>query len=180
MTSDRVVDEVISSFCCDKDRDIQHFLCNNAIRFEKSGKSKTYFLFSEERLAERKFALLAYFSVALQVLKVAGLDLSNRKIKELDGFSAKRSGETLTEFPVYLIGQLSKNDTHKDDITGKTIIDHAMSVISAAQEKVGGRIVLVECNNEPHLLNFYTANGFTDIRQDKDKHMQMIRMLGAG
>jgi hypothetical protein len=47
--------------------------------------------------------ILAYFTLALQVLNVPEKLLSGRKTKIFDGFSAK-----ITEFPARLIGQLGK------------------------------------------------------------------------
>ena len=177
MTSESKLQEVISSFYCTKNPDIKHFLENRAVPFEQFSKSKTYFLMDEEQLLNKKYAVMAYFTVALKVLKIADLDLSNRAIKELDGYSAKVSGEVISELPVYLIGQLAKNDTYKHDISGNFVLENAMSVISAAQEKVGGRIVLIECDNVESLLRFYTNNAFHVIREDSDKYIQLIRMI---
>jgi len=66
--------------------------------FEKLGKSRTFLIFKDD---DTTFSLLAYFTLALQVLKVPE-SLSNRKIKNFDGFSAKINGERITEFPVIL------------------------------------------------------------------------------
>jgi hypothetical protein len=115
--------------------------------------------------------------VALKVLKIAELGLSNRAIKELDGFSAKMDGEVIYDFPVYLIGQVAKNDTYKNEISGEAIIDCAISVISFAQDKVGGRVVLVECENVPYLLEFYKKLGFFAIKEDADKYVQLIKWI---
>ena len=60
---------------CEGDYDIQNFLKEKAIPFEKLGKSKTFLIFDED---EDEFKVLAYFTLALQVLKVPE-SLSNRK-----------------------------------------------------------------------------------------------------
>jgi len=131
----------------------------------------------EEQFANGKFVILAYFTIALKVLKISELGLSNRAIKELDGFSAKMDGEVIYDFPVYLIGQVAKNDTYKNVINGEAIIDRAISVISFAQEMVGGRVVLVECENVPYLLDFYKKLGFKIIKEDADKYVQLIKWI---
>jgi hypothetical protein len=177
MASERHVQEVILSFKCEKNSDIEEFLKKKAVLFETQSKSKTYLLLDKERFSRGKVHLLAYFSVALKVLDISVLNLSNRKIKELDGFSAKIRGEAINEFPVYLIGQLAKNDLYKDDIDGEIIIRQAMSVISSAQEKVGGRIILVECDEIPALVEFYETHSFSVIRRDTDKFVQLIRII---
>lgn len=176
MASEDKIQEVISTFVCNKDKDIENFLKEKAIEFEMMSKSRTYFIVDEEALELGAFNILGYFSVALQVLKVPE-ELSNRKIKSLDGFSAKREGKVITEFPVFLIGQLAKNDTYTDGIAGSEIISFAMAAIYKAHEKVGGRIVLVECADKKQLLDFYQNNGFEIIRQDDDSLIQLIRMI---
>jgi hypothetical protein len=177
MVSEDIVREAINSFNCEINPDIKGFLVNRAIPFEQASKSKTYFLMDEERLLNKEYVIIAYFTVALKVFKVAELGLSNRTIKELDGFSAKMDGEVIYDFPVYLIGQVAKNDTYKDAIGGEDIIDHSIAVINSAQEKVGGRVVLVECENVPYLLEFYKKLGFKVIREDTDKYVQLIKLI---
>ncbi|MDR2568941.1 MAG: hypothetical protein LBD23_01420 [Oscillospiraceae bacterium] len=177
MASESKVREDISSFSCEINPDIKGFLVNRAIPFERAFKSKTYFLMDEEQFAKGNFVILAYFTVALKVLKIFELGLSNRTIKELDGFSAKMDGEVIYDFPVYLIGQVAKNDTYKSAISGETVIDRAVSVIGYAQGKVGGRVVLVECENVPYLLDFYKKLGFKAIREDTDKYVQLIKLI---
>ena len=110
------------------------------------------------------------------MLKVP-IELSNRKTKDLDGLFSKRDGGKITEFPVFLIGQLAKNDIYAKLITGKEILEFAMSTIYKAHEKVGGRIALVECADKKPLVDFYQSNRFEVIRQDEDKLIQLIRMI---
>jgi len=68
MASKTQIQEVISSFSCEKDPDIVDFLNNKAILFEGLSKSKTYFLFTEDEPTKDEYGLMAYFSLALQVL----------------------------------------------------------------------------------------------------------------
>lgn len=100
MASGDKVQEVISTFVCSKDRDIENFLKEKAVEFEKMSKSRTYFVVYEEALESGSFNILGHFSIELQVLKVPE-ELSNRKVKNLDGFSAKRDGKVINEFPVF-------------------------------------------------------------------------------
>lgn len=114
MSDEDKAQELISFFVCLKDSDIENFLMGKAILFEKLGKSRTFFIFDED---DDEFKILAYFTLALQVLIVPEV-LSCRKIKNFDGFNAKIKGEKITEFPTILIGQLGKNDLYKGSITG--------------------------------------------------------------
>lgn len=86
MSDEKKAQELISIFNCEKDKDIENFIRERAILFEKLGKSRTYLIFDED---EEEFKVLAYFTLAMQVLKIPEDLLSNRKTKFLDGFSSK-------------------------------------------------------------------------------------------
>ena len=107
MSDEEKAQKLISIFVCKKDMDIENFLKEKAILFEKMGKSRTYFLYDEE---DDEFKILAYFTLAIQVLKVPEELLSGRKTKIYDGFSSKIRGIKITEFPAILIGQFGKNE----------------------------------------------------------------------
>ena len=47
MSNEQKVQELISIFVCSKDHDIENFLRDKAILFEKLGKSRTFFVFDE-------------------------------------------------------------------------------------------------------------------------------------
>jgi hypothetical protein len=181
--SESQVREALFSFSCKNDADIEDFLIKgitdvhsiNAIQFEKTSKSRTYLLVDLDELSAGEFVLLAYFTIALQVLKISDLNLSKSQIKKLDGFSATKNKEQITDFPVFLIGQIGKNDTYKSQIKGDAIIESAMSIISRAQDDVGGRIVLVECADNPNLIKFYQNNKFKVL--NTSDMVQLIRMI---
>lgn len=48
MSNEQKAQELISIFVCEKDPDIESFLKNKAILFEKIGKSRTFLVFDEE------------------------------------------------------------------------------------------------------------------------------------
>ena len=101
--------ELLSSFSCDKDKDIELFLHNRAIMFERLNKSRTYLLCDNDILREEeRFVVLGYFSIALKVLDLPE-NISNRSRKNLDGISAKLHGDVIKSIPCYLIGQLAKS-----------------------------------------------------------------------
>jgi hypothetical protein len=138
-------------------------------------KSRTYLFFD---VTAESDILIGYFTLALQVFSIGDLNLSNSKIKEFDGISAKKYGEKITDLPVYLIGQLAKNHEYADIYNGRDLLESALSEILKSQEFVGGRLVLVESKNEEKLTKFYSNNGFTLIQQDTDKLLQFIRVIG--
>jgi len=175
MSDEHRAQELISIFVCGKDDDIGKFLRERAISFEKLGKSRTFLIFDED---EEEFQVLAYFTLALQVFKVPE-SLSNRQIKNFDGFNAKIKGETITEFPAILIGQVAKNDLYKDKIAGYEVMQYCLNTLLDGQMRLGGRIVMLECKDVPYLLGFYKTFGF--IKLEKDYHenelIQLIKIF---
>lgn len=66
--------------------------------------------------------IYGYISLALKILTVPAF-VSNRMRKELDGFNAKIYGQQISDFPCYLIGQLSKNSSMKTNpVSGKDLL----------------------------------------------------------
>ncbi|CCJ34297.1 hypothetical protein [Caloramator australicus] len=145
--------------------------------FEKLGKSRTFLIYNEDK-AEIEFQILAYYTLALQVLKVDE-KFSNRKIKEFDGLSAKIHGERILEFPAILIGQLGKNDLYKDIIKGDEIMNYCLNTILDGQMCLGGRLIMLECKDVPYLIKFYESYGFRKIERDyKDNELlQFVKIL---
>lgn len=175
MSDEEKAQELISIFICKKDPDIENFLKSRAIQFEKIGKSRTFLIFDEEA---EEFSVLAYFTLALQVLKIPD-NLSNRKIKLLDGFNAKIKGERITEFPALLIGQFGKNEAYEDSITGDEIMQYCLSTMLEGQMRLGGRIFMLECKDIPYLIEFYKKYGFLKIDKDYDEGelLQLVKIL---
>ncbi|MCR6546604.1 hypothetical protein [Dehalobacterium formicoaceticum] len=149
---------------------------DRAIQFEKLGRSRTFFIYNED---EDEFQILAYFTLAIQVLKIPEDKLSGRKAKLLDGFSSKIKGDKITEFPSILIGQLGKNEMYQDKISGEEALEYCLATILEGQVRLGGRIIMLECKNIPYLIDLYEKFGFKVLEKDyeKDELLQMIKIL---
>ena len=175
MSDEQKAHELISIFSCSKDSDVENFLKNRAIVFEKMGKSRTFLIFDEDK---EDFKLLAYFTLALQVLKIPE-SFSNRRIKQLDGFNAKIHGERILEFPALLIGQLAKNDLYRDCMSGYELVQYCLSTLLDGQIRLGGRIVMLECKDIPYLISFYKQFGFAKLEKDYKEGdlIQLIKIL---
>ena len=169
-------EELISIFMCKKDIDIESFIKTKAILFEKLGKSRTYFIYDEDR---EDFQILAYYTIAIQVLKIPDGMLSGNMIKRLDGLSANVRGNRISEFPTILIGQIGKNDKFSQSITGSEVIEYCLATIFEGQEKLGGRIIMLECKDVPYLIRLYKKFGFDLLEKDYENGelLQMIRLL---
>ena len=116
---------ILALFICSKDQDIERFLKTKAVKYEKLGKSRTFLICS---LIDEKIRIIAYFSIALQAIKISE-NLSRNQIKNLDGISYQARGKLITELPALLIGQLAKNDLYKNFITGELLMEFCMNTI---------------------------------------------------
>ena len=170
--------EILSSFSCVKDHDIESFLWNRAIEFEMLSKARTYLLCDADKMETNgKIVILGYISLALKVLQIPD-GISIRKRKELDGFSGKMHNEPITDIPCYLIGQLARNDdVSKERLSGKDLIEEAQRIIMASVQAVGGRYMMIECRDNEKLLSFYVDNGFEEISRIPDSKTSMVQML---
>jgi len=135
------VREVLSLFFCPKNSDVETFLRDKAITFEKASRARTYLILDEEALTDGKIDIIAYFTVSMKALNLRE-GISKNVRKHLDGLGNKQ-GST---FVVYLIGQLGKNDTYRSEIDGKELITRAIATIKEAYEIVGGGIFSLSVN----------------------------------
>ena len=179
---DSVLQRALSSFECEYDRDIQKFLHNRAVMFERLLKSKTYLIVDDEQVQNPEVAfedltIYGCISLSLKVFTIPET-LSNRQRLQLDGFSAKEHGKQIANLPCYLIGQLARNsNVPKDSITGTELLNTAYELIGRAVQAVGGRNILVECRNIPQLEKFYVDNGFDKVSQIQDGDQDMIQFI---
>lgn len=175
ISDEQKAQELISSFICSKDQDVEMFLKHKAVSFEKAGKSRTFFIFDEDA---ESFNVLAYYTLALQVLKVPS-SFSNREVKKIDGFSAKIRGERITAVPAILIGQVGKNDLYQESLTGFKLMQYCLSTLFDGQAQLGGRVVMLECKDIPYLIDFYKQFGFIKLERDcqEDELVQLIKTL---
>ena len=179
---DDKIKNLLSSFSCAYDEDIQKFLHGRAVEFEKLSKSRTYLIVDEDQLENPEisfdeFTIYGYISLAVKVFTVP-VTTSNRQRQQLDGFSAKEHGKQITNFPCYLIGQLARNsNVPKESLSGAELLKFAYDIIAISVDAVGGRNILIECRNSQKLIHFYLENNFYKISQVPDENQSMIQMI---
>ena len=174
------IDNLLSSFSCPLDNDIEFFLNSKAVQYEILSKGRTYLVCDSDELENKDISditIYGYITLAQKVLTVPD-NVSNNMRKQLDGLSCKIHGELLKHFNCYLIGQLARNSIiNNSQLKGRELINFAKSIILAAVNAVGGRYMLIECKDEPKLIDFYHSNGFQEIsRQEVDGHI-MVQMI---
>ena len=72
--------EVLSLFFCPKNSDVETFLRDKAITFEKASRARTYLILDEEALTDGKINIIAYFTVSMKALNLReGISKNVRK-----------------------------------------------------------------------------------------------------
>lgn len=164
--SDKKIETLLSNFHCKKNKDVERFLINNAIRFEKADKCRTYLIVPSDKpiKSDGTLKILGYVSIAKKTMQFPQ-QFSNSKRKRFDGIDKKAE-----EVNTFLIGQLGKNDDFKntnEEIKGNLLLKYALNLIFKCYEIIGGRTVLVECSDCEKVTNFYKENGFEFVNRDK-------------
>lgn len=154
----------ISTFSCKRNKDVELFLKNTAVDFEKKNLARTYFL-----LNDYSYKIDGYFSLSIKPLIIQPTVSKNQqknitKSREID----------LVEG--YLLGQLARDDNSEKN-TGEKLLSLAIERIRSAQKEVGGRLVFLDCVKE--LEEYYTKNGFKFLQANEDdkQYIQMYCIL---
>lgn len=149
--------QVLSTFSCKKNVDVEKFLLNQSIDFTKKNQSVTYTVFTPDYAD-----LIGYFTITIKPISVNGAGFSNtvkRKIARVSEQDPENGNYSLS---AYLIAQLGKNFSNNVNelITGEQLLEFAVEKVEELQYMAGGMVVFLEAENEEKLLDFYEANGF--------------------
>ena len=159
------VSKTLSSFSCNRDKDVESFLKEKAIVQERKHISRTYLIFTAGPGSE----LVAYFTIAINSMDVTDLECSNELRKKMN------INRGLAQS--YLIGQIGKRDGSERGL-GKLAILHAIGLLRGVNLKVGCRVIRVDC--KPSLVKYYADNGFIHVGRNKDGDLdQMIQIIDA-
>ena len=162
-SSTNQVKKILKTFSCAKNADVQDFLHNKAITFERNLRSCTYLYTNNENKG-----VAGYFSIGITYTLTNQLDKA--VVKFLDGYT----DETIA-IPCYLVGQLGKSDSCEEKI-GNYLLDDALSIIDEAQKSLKGRFVLIDAVNDDKVINFYKENSFILIENStSNKSVKMIK-----
>ena len=166
------------------EHDVQTFLHSKAIEFEKMDISRTYLVFSTY---QGKPYLAGYFSLSARPLIISKRlfqSLSNSMKKKLLGFGYKTEQQAY-EVKSFLLGQLGKNYSNiarkANLVTGDDLLNLSYEKVKEAQKIVGGRILYLECDNFPRLVEFYQRNKFVEIGtlNSESKQLIMIKRIDS-
>lgn len=163
--------ELLKDFKCELNKDVEHFLKNDAIQFYKMGMSKTFLVFTTY---QSKNVIVGYFALTDKITRIKRTAVSNSMKKRLMRFAKKDELDNYYTVSLPLIGQLGKNYNNNYDklITGDILLKLACDKIKEVQHIIGGKFVFLECEDKSKLKEFYESNGFVHFGNrnlDKDE-----------
>ena len=161
------VKKLLKTFHCEINYDLQDFLHNKAITFERNLRSRTYLYANNENKG-----VVAYFTLAINYLETD--KFKSEIIQILDGYT--NYANQTRAIPCYLIGQLAVSDEYRKQGIGNFLLTDALKIADNAQTSFGGRFVLIDSVNHSKVINFYEQNSFIAIENDKSlKSIKMIK-----
>jgi hypothetical protein len=158
------VKDILSTFSCPLNLDVENYLQRKAIEFSKQGISQTHLVFSS---FQDNPVLVGYFTLANKTITVSTKNLSKTVQKRISKFSTYNRELKVYYMSAPLIGQLGKNyaNNYNKIISGDELLGMACQIITNIQLALGGKFVYLECEDIPRLTDFYERNGF--IKFDK-------------
>jgi hypothetical protein len=157
------VKHMLADYSCPQNPDIDDFLKNKAIQFSKMSWAKTHLVFASFK---DQVVLVGYFALALKTFLIRKDNTLNSKWRR----RIKQFARTIEETGCYevsapLIAQLGKNYTNGYDklISGDELLKMACDKVRKIHALMGGKIVYVECEEIPKLIDFYCSNGFFEF-----------------
>lgn len=173
---DRVRD-ILSTFSCPMNLDIENFLKIKAIEFAKQGIARTYLIFAPHN---EKPVLVGYFTLAAKFFIISKDALSKSMRKKIIKFGQYDPDTERYIISAPLIGQLGKNYSNQYDklITGDELLKIACDKVLAIQQQIGGKVVYLECEDKPKLIKFYEENGFFIFGKRELDHDETDKLEG--
>lgn len=177
---------LLATYSCHLNTDVERFLLQSALVFDRQGLAKTQLVFASYQGRE---VLAGYFAIANKTLFVRKTArLSKTLCKRLSKFAVPLDGVNGFMISAPLIAQLGKNfaNGYNSLISGDELLKLACDSVRQVQSLLGGKVAYLECENKPCLLDFYQRNGFVPFDErtldaegrqihQADRLVQMLR-----
>ena len=175
-----VLSSTLSSFAVPLNSEVEDFIRKKALQATKLKSSISYLVIDED-LADA----VGYFTLLVKPFTIQAASLSSKNRRLIARFAEENTEAGDYTASVYLIAQIGKNYAIEEplQISGGDLLNMALDKLRAAQDLVGGKLVLVEREaDRAKLLEFYNANGFKSWngrydKKDQVQYDQMIRVL---
>ncbi|MFV0425227.1 MAG: hypothetical protein ACK5K7_06705 [Bacilli bacterium] len=171
---EKVLKDILSSFSCKRNSDVENFIRSKAVSFEKNSWSKTFlFIHVNKNLGNK---IIGYVAISEKYIDVSSMKLSKTKKKNV-----KRKAyciDDMSAIKTLLLGQVARNDEYNSKLFNMDIVMDFMLKISGDH---GGlfpyHFMSLECDK--NMMEFYERYGFKDTEisnMEKDLNL-MIRNL---
>ncbi len=156
---DKKLQQILDSFECPKNSEVESFLKNKAINLSRQSISKTYLVTTD---VNNSHIIVGYFSIANKMTKVKQDFFGGKTKRRFERFAETNKASNMYHTYLPLIGQLGKNYANGYDkyISGDILLRLACLQVREVQKLIGGRFVFLECEDNPKLREFYESNGF--------------------
>lgn len=175
------VKSILSDYVCPQNKDVEYFLSDRAIEFEKQGISTTYLIFASHKNEVRLFG---YFAIVIKGISVPDKrQMSGNLKKRLNKFAIRNNESKEYVVPAILIAQLGKNfkDDLNKEISGEEMLEIACNKAKQIQRLSSGKVIYLECEDNIKLIEFYEKNGFYNFgkreREVYEKDLIKSRVL---
>ncbi len=174
------VNLILSDFSCPKNDEIENFIKKNAVDFAKRKMSITHLVMDEHG------KLAAIFALTHKAVKIKDEVLSSTLKKKIKRYAQLDEDTNSYMVSAFLIAQFGKNyeEREGEPVSGNSLMDNAMDILTAVQHDVGGGVVYLECEDKPQLLSFYQNDnncfrvfGERYSEVDQTKYIQLLRFF---
>ena len=174
---DRVLSSTLAQFSIPLNKEVEDFIRNKALQATKLKSSITYVLVDED-IAE----VIGYFTLLVKPFTIPASCLSSTNRRLISRFSEVNEETGNYTASVFLLAQIGKNYAiqRQYQVSGRNLLEVALDKLRAAQDLIGGKLVLIERETERMKLHdFYKANGFKswNSRYDKNDNVQYDQMI---
>lgn len=147
--------------------DVDNFLKNKSVLFDKQGLSRTHLVFSSYK---GESVLVGYFTISNKPLVFTKrmLDKCSKTLKK----KLQQKGETHSAndnliIQGYLIAQIGKNYSKEalatKSLNGEDLLTLAYEMVESGSKNFGGSYIWVEYEDNEKLKKYYKSFGFTEI-----------------
>ncbi len=181
------IQEMLSSFSCPLNSEVENYIHNQALEFTKRGISITYLVCAlDENNHVQVMQIVGYYTIAYKVVQISKNAISRTTERKLSRFGEFNPSTATYTLPAPLIAQFGKNytDNLNEKISGDKLMELALDQIETIHSLAGGRVVYLECENRPKLLDYYKRQGFTEfslryINEEEDNfyYHQLIKIM---
>ncbi len=171
---------MLSSFSCPQNAEIDSFLKINSLNFARRKLSITYLVFDEN-----DGEILGYFTLAHKAIEIKNDNISNTTRRKLSSHARLDTDTNSFTASAFLLAQIGKNYGIENGkrISGSELIGCANDVMEDIQHRIGGGIIYLGCEDRQILKNFYIDRNHYKIfgerysASDNIRYLQMVRFF---